>query len=147
MFGAIQNEVDKINNPDLNIEDTDNTELALEQEYEKLQDIKINLEDLDTDSSGDEMSDTDFNKLRDLVANGNNLVEAYRNVLPANVLSKTKNTIKAYEEELIDNIMSSDDANEYRAGLEYIINQLSTIYNGEEISFKKLKEMFDNRYN
>lgn len=150
MFEAIKNEVNKIGNSVLyndNDEEDNNSELALEQEYELLQNVMINLEDLDTDSTGDEMSDEDFNKLRDLVVEGNTLVEAYRNVLPVNVLSKTKDTINAYNDELIEAIISSDDANEYRAGLKYIIDNLSTIYNGEELSLKKLKEYFDNKYN
>ena len=145
MFEAIKDEINKINNPDILSNEEDN-ELALEQEYEKLQSVKTDLEDLDTNMENDEMSDDDFNKLRDLVVSGNTLVEAYRNVLPANVLSKTKNTINAYEEELIDGIVSSDDANEYRANLDLIIKNLSVINDGKEYTLLELKDLFDRKY-
>lgn len=145
MFEAIKDEINKINNPDILSNEEDN-ELALEQEYEKLQSVKTDLEDLDTNMENDEMSDDDFNKLRDLVVSGNTLIEAYRNVLPANVLSKTKNTINAYEEELIDGIVSSDDANEYRANLELIIKNLSVINDGKEYTLLELKDLFDRKY-
>ena len=146
MFGAIKDEVSKINNPDIEIDD-DNAELALEQEYEKLQNIKINIEDLDTNMSNDEMDDESFNKLRDLIVNGNNIVDAYRNVLPVNILNKTKKTINAYSDELIEAIVSADDANEYRAGLDLIIKNLSVIDNGKEYTIQELKDKFDSKYN
>lgn len=141
MFSAIQNEVNNLNE----VKEEDN-ELALEEEYGKLQDIKINIEDLDTNLSGDEMDDETFNKLRDLVVNGNNIVDAYRNVLPANILNKCKKTINAYTDELIEAIVSADDANEYRAGLDLIIKNLSVIDNGKEYTILELKDKFDKKY-
>lgn len=144
MYSAIQDEVNKINDP---IEDTDNPTLELEEIYSALQQVQIDLEDLDTTMDYDNMTDDSFDKLKDLVLNGNDLVDAYRNVLPVKVLQDTKDTITAYKDELIGNILDSDNANEYRAGLDFIIANLSTIYKGEELSLKELKEKFDNKYN
>lgn len=145
VFTAIKDEVNRINNPDA-VSDEDN-ELALEQEYEKLEGIKTDIEDLDTNMSGDELSNEDFNKLRDLIVAGNTVVESYRNILPANVLNKCKNTINAYADELIEAIISSDNADEYRAGLELIIKNLSVINNGTEYTLLELKNKLDSLYN
>ena len=60
MFSAIQNEVDKINNP--RDEDIEDNELGLEQEYARLERIKTDLENLDTNSENDYLTDDDFNK-------------------------------------------------------------------------------------
>lgn len=146
VFTSIKDEVNKINNPDIN-SDEDSNELALEQEYEKLENVKTNIEDLDTNMSGDELSNEDFNKLRDLVVAGNNIVESYRNILPASVLNKCKNTINSYSDELIEAVVSSDDADEYRASLELIIKNLSVINNGKEYTILELKNKLDNLYN
>lgn len=146
MFGAISDEVNKIKNPDSEV-DSENSELALEQEYEKLQNIKVDIENLDTNMSGDELSDDDFNKLKDQVVAGNSLIEAYRNILPANILNKVKQTINAYTDELIDAIVSSDNADEYRASLELIIKNLSIINEGKEYTLEELKNKFDRKYN
>ena len=71
MFGAIQDEVDKLTKfPN---EEEKDTELELEEEYEKLRQIMVNLEDLDTNQENDELSNDDFNKLKDLVMSGNRL--------------------------------------------------------------------------
>ena len=146
MFNAIHNEIDKINNPDSEISG-ENKDIELEQEYAKLQEIKIDLENLDTNTMNDYLTDDDFDKLKDLVASGNSLTEAYRNILPVDLVPYTKDTIQKYENELIRNIMDSDNAEEYREGLNFIIDGLSTIYEGKEISFKELKDMFDTKYN
>ena len=146
MFGAISDEVNKIKNPSNEV-DSENSELALEQEYEKLQNIKVDIEDLDTNMSGDELSDDDFNKLKDQVVAGNSLIEAYRNILPANILNKVKQTINAYTDELIDAIVSSDTADEYHASLELIIKNLSIIDEGKEYTLEDLKNKFDRKYN
>lgn len=145
MFSAIQDEVNKINNDEITSE-VDN-EIELEEEYAKLDDVKTILEDLDTNQDNDSLSDDDFDKLKDLIVSGNNVVEAYRNILPPELLKRAKPVLNSYDEDLIYNIVHSDDADEYRAGLEYMIKQLSTIYNGKEISFKELKDKFDNKYN
>lgn len=146
MFSAIQDEVNKIDNPDFDGSEA-TTELELEEAYDKLYETKVNLEDLDTNQENDELSNDDFNKLKDLVVSGHTLAEAYRNVLPAMVMEKTKNTIKDYEDELIDAIVSSDDADEYRASLDFIINNISTIYNDKEYNLTELKQRFDSKYN
>ena len=143
MFSAIQDEVRKMDQEDTN----ENIDEVLEDTYNKLYDIKVNLEDLDTNQNMEEFSNDDFNKLKDLVVSGKDLTEAYRNVLPANVMNKSKNTIRDYEEELIDSIVSSEDVDDYRANLEYIINNLSTIYEGKEYNLTELKQSLDNKYN
>jgi len=145
MFGAIQDEVDKLTKfPN---EEEKDTELELEEEYEKLRQTMVNLEDLDTNQENDELSNDDFNKLKDLVVSGNTLSEAYRNVLPVAVMNKERDTIRQYEDDLIDAIMSSEDADEYRDNLELIIANLVTIYNGKEYNLTELKQRFDNKYN
>lgn len=144
MFGAIQDEVDKLTKfPN---EEEKDTELELEEEYEKLRQTMVNLEDLDTNQENDELSNDDFNKLKDLVVSGNTLSEAYRNVLPVAVMNKERDTIRQYEDDLIDAIMSSEDADEYRDNLELIIANLVTIYNGKEYNLTELKQRFDNKY-
>ena len=144
MFGAIQEEVDKLNKFDF---DDENTELELEEAYSELQSIKAGLEDLDTNQDNNEFSNDDFNKLKDLVVSGNTITEAYRNVLPATLMGRERNVFRDYEDDLIKAIVSSDDADEYRANLEFIINNLSTIYNGKEYNLTELKQRFDNKYN
>lgn len=143
MFGAIQNE---INNIDKEEEKEVETEVELEEAYEQLYRTKVNIEDLDTNQENDELSNDDFNKLKDLVVSGNTLAEAYRNVLPVSIMSKEGNTIRDYNDELLEAIVNSEDADEYRAGLEYIIANLSTIYNGKEYNLTELKQRFDNKY-
>jgi len=145
MFSAIQNEVNKINNP--HEEDTEDKTIGLEQEYARLERVKTDLENLDTNSENDYLSDDDFNKLKELVVSGSDLVEAYRNILPTDLIQYTKKTIKDYEEDLISIIVDSDTAQEYRDSLQFIIDGLSTIYDDKEYTFKKLKEIFDNKYN
>lgn len=144
MFSAIQEEMDNINKEE--ISDEEET-LALEEIYSKLEDTKVVLEDLDTNQTGDELSDDDFTKLKDLISSGNEVVEAYRNILPPDLLQRSKTVIQNYGDDLIYNILHSENADEYRAGLDYLIKQLSTIYNGKEISLKELKDMFDTKYN
>lgn len=146
MFSAIQNEVNKLKDNSSVLEPNNSSEL--EDAFVKLQEVKIDLENLDTNEHGnDSITNEEFDKLKELVLTGNSLLEAYRNILPASLLEHVKDTISYYEEELTANIVHSDSADDYRAGLTYIINNLSTIYNGEEISFKELKNIFDNKYN
>ena len=145
MFGAIQDEVNKIDNPE-DVEETE-TELELEEAYNKLYETKVNLEDLDTNQDNDELTNDDFNKLKDLVVGGNDIVEAYRNILPTNIMNKERATLRDYADDLLDAIVNSEDADEYRASLEYIINNLSTIYNGKEYNLTELKQRFDSKYN
>ena len=145
MFGAIQDEVNKIDNPE-DVEETE-TELELEEAYNKLYETKVNLEDLDTNQDNDELTNDDFNKLKDLVVGGNDIVDAYRNILPTNIMSKERATLRDYADDLLDAIVNSEDADEYRASLEYIINNLSTIYNGKEYNLTELKQRFDSKYN
>ena len=146
MFSAIQDEVNKIDNPDFDGSEAE-TELELEEAYNQLYETKVNLEDLDTNQENDELSNDDFNKLRDLMVSGNSITEAYRNVLPAIVMNKAKKTIRDYEDELTEAIVKSEDADEYRANLDFIISNISTIYNGKEYNLTELKQRFDNKYN
>ena len=146
MFSAIQDEVNRINTYGKDISDEERI-VELEEEYARLQEIKTDLENLDTNAMNDYLTDDDFNKLKELVISGNDLIEAYRNILPADLLQYTKDTIKKYEEDLLSIIVDSDTAEEYRDSLQFIIDGLSIIYEGKEISFKKLKDMFDNKYN
>lgn len=147
MFSAIQDEVNKIDNPDSIDEEEIESEAELEDAYEQLYRIKVNIEDLDTNQENDEFSNDDFNKLKDLIVGGNDIIEAYRNVLPISVLNKAKTTIKDYADELIKAIINSDDADEYRDELILLVNNLSTIYNGKEYNLAELKQRFDNKYN
>ena len=147
MFSAIQDEVNKIDNPDSIDGEEIESEAELEDAYEQLYRIKVNIEDLDTNQENDEFSNDDFNKLKDLIVGGNDIIEAYRNVLPISVLNKAKTTIKDYTDELTKAIINSDDADEYRDELILLVNNLSTIYNGKEYNLAELKQRFDNKYN
>ena len=143
MYSAIQDEVNKINDT----EDMTTSNTTLEDEYIKLYDAKTAIENLDTNLLGNEMDDESFNKLRDLIINGNNIVDAYRNVLPVPILNRSKKILTAYADELIDAIVSADNAYEYRAGLDLIIKNLSVIIDGKEYTILELKDKLENEYN
>ena len=138
MFGAINKEV---NNTYNNEKEIDNN--LLEDIYNELYNTKVNLENLDTNMEHDILSNEDFLKLKELVKQGNSLTEAYMNIVPNDILQKCKDTIKDYNDELLDAIVNSKDINEYNANIQYIISNLSTIYNNKEYSLEDIKNLLD----
>ena len=138
MFGAINKEV---NNTYNNEKEIDNN--SLEDIYNELYNTKVDLEDLDTNMEHDILSNDDFLKLKALVKQGNSLTEAYMNIVPNDILQKCKDTIKDYNDELLDAIVNSKDINEYNANIQYIISNLSTIYNNKEYSLEDIKNLLD----
>lgn len=138
MFGAINKEV---NNTYNNEKEIDNN--SLEDIYNELYNTKVDLEDLDTNMEHDILSNDDFLKLKELVKQGNSLTEAYMNIVPNDILQKCKDTIKDYNDELLDAIVNSKDINEYNANIQYIISNLSTIYNNKEYSLEDIKNLLD----
>ena len=138
MYGAITDEVNKLYNEDKEV----NNE-ALEDVFDNLYYTKTSLENLDTNMEHDSLNEEDFQKLKELVANGNSLTEAYMNIVPNDVLQSCKDTIKDYNDELLDAIVTSKNVNEYNANIQLIIDNLSTIYNNKEYSLEELKELLD----
>ena len=138
MYGAITDEVNKLYNEDKEV----NNE-ALEDVFDNLYYTKTSLENLDTNMEHDSLNEEDFQKLKELVANGNSLTEAYMNIVPNDVLQSCKDTIKDYNDELLDAIVTSKNVNEYNANIQLIIDNLSTIYNNKEYSLEELKKLLD----
>ena len=139
MYGAITDEVNKLYDEEK--ENTNNS--SLEDIYNNLYYTKSALENLDTNNDRDELNDEDFQKLKELVLQGNSLTEAYMNILHSDILQDSKDVIKDYNDELLDAIVNSKNINEYNSNVQLIINNLSTIYDNKEYTLEELKRLLD----